>query len=38
MEISHTHYIIIVKKLLKKEIILYTKNNSDHIKLKQDLI
>ncbi len=29
---------IIVKKFLKKEIILYVKDNLDYIKLKQNLI
>jgi len=32
------YYIIIVKKLLKEEIILYAENNLNYIELKQNLI
>jgi len=38
MKTSYTHYIIAVKKFLKREIILYIKNNSDYIELKRNLI
>ncbi len=36
--IFYMYYIIIVKKLLKEEIILYAENNLNYIELKQNLI
>ncbi len=38
IEISYTYYIITAKKLSKKEIVLYIKNNLDCTEFKRNLI